>query len=72
MNGYEHLEIAEDLALAQSEPYGLAPERASDRAQRRLLKEDANPEAIQLAMVHALLAIANFLPTEPISVISQQ
>jgi hypothetical protein len=72
MNGYEHFQMAEDLALAQSEPYGPAPERASDPPQQRVMKEDANPDAVRLAMVHALLAIASFLPTEPISVIPQQ
>jgi hypothetical protein len=72
MHGYEHAQIAEDLALAQSEPYGPAPERASDPPQRRVLKEDANPDAIRLAMVHALLAIESSIPIEPIRVFHDQ
>jgi hypothetical protein len=72
MNGYEHFEIAEDLALTQSEPYGPTPESAADRTQRRVLKQDADSDAIQLALVHAVLALASFMLIEPIQVFRQQ
>jgi hypothetical protein len=63
MNGYEHFRIAEDLALTQSLPTGPSAEPGSNSPQRRFMKPDANPDVLHLAMVHALLAIASYMPT---------